>query len=169
MTINLISFSQGTGNKKGDKVLNIGLGVNSHYLSGIPFGASLDVPISDEISISGYFDYLSTSEKVSYPANELKYKVFYIGGRVSYNFNELLALNRNKFDIYLGAALGYRIFSGDDKTNAYYDGDNKYSSKPYLGAFTGGKYYFTEKFGCFAELGILESAESVRIGIAFKL
>src|SRR5882757_3728488 len=94
--------------KKGDKLLNIGIGLNSYYASGTPIGASFEVGVTDEISVGGLIDYVSSS----YYTTSLS--AFYIGGRGSYHFNKLLNLRSNEWDIYGGASLGYRSFSWSD-------------------------------------------------------
>ncbi len=40
---------KGLGYEKGDKLLNIGVGVNSYYGSGFPIGASFEIGIRDAI------------------------------------------------------------------------------------------------------------------------
>ena len=41
---------------KGDNLLNIGLGINSAYNGGIPFGISYEKGITEDISLGGNFD-----------------------------------------------------------------------------------------------------------------
>jgi hypothetical protein len=68
--------------------------------------------------------------------------------------------------LYGGAALGYRSFSWKDNFSNASLGDS-YGSGVYFGIFIGGRYYFTNNVGGFAELGAIGST-NVRIGLAFK-
>lgn len=147
---------------KGDKLLNIGIGVNSYYSGGIPFGASFEVGITDDISVGGNVDYLHTD--YGYAGSNLKFTAIYIGARGAYHFNNLLEINNEKVDLYGGATLGYRSFSWNDGD---YDFGNKYGSGVFLGAFIGGKYYFTNSLGAFVELGAIGSTNA-RLGLAIK-
>jgi hypothetical protein len=159
-----ISLAQNGAFRKGDKLLNLGIGVNSYYDGGIPVGASFEVGITDAVSVGGNIDYFSRS--YGYYSNDYKYSILYLGGRGSYHFNKLLRIRDPKVDLYAGAVLGYRIFSWRDN----YSGNglnNTYSSGLYLGGFAGAKYYFNKGFGVFAEVGAIGSTNA-RIGVAFK-
>jgi hypothetical protein len=155
-----VSYSQSASQSafnKGDNLLNVGIGVNSYYSGGIPIGASYEKGISDVISVGGNFDYLSTKYFT------VKFTALYFGVRGSYH----LKLNVDKFDVYGGPTIGYRSFSWSSK----YEGVNlggSYGNGLFVGIFIGGKYYFSEKIGVFAELGAIGSTNA-RLGVAFKL
>nr|WP_294897570.1 hypothetical protein [uncultured Pedobacter sp.] len=90
-------FAQQNGAfSKGDKSLNIGIGVNSFYDGGIPFGASFEQGITENISIGANVDYLST-DYLSF-----KFTAFYFGARASYHVNRLLKIENKKIDVYGG-------------------------------------------------------------------
>ncbi len=156
---------KGLGYEKGDKLLNIGVGVNSYYSSGFPIGASFEVGITDAISVGGNVDYLSS--KYNYGSGfNAKFTTIYFGARGSYHFNEILNVNNEKIDLYAGATLGYRSFSFKDN----FTGTNlsgSYGSGVFFGGYAGGKYYFSDNIGAFAELGATGST-NVRLGIGFK-
>ncbi len=143
---------------KNDKLLNIGIGINSYYSGGIPFGASYEQGITDNISVGANADYLS-NDYLSF-----KFTAIYIGVRASYHVNELLNIKSDKIDLYGGPTLGYRSFSWKDNDIDYGD---SYGSGIYLGAYAGGKYYFNNKLGVFAELGAIGSTNA-RVGLAVK-
>ena len=153
-----VSNAQKLGYSKGDKLLNIGLGLNSSYSGGLPIGISFEIGITDAISIGPNTDYFT------YNYSGYKFTALYFGVRGSYHFNELLKINDSKVDLYGGLNLGYRSFSWND--NFTYSADS-YGSGIYLGGFIGGKYYFAEKVGGFVELGAIGSTNA-RIGVAFK-
>ncbi len=147
--------------KNGDKLLNLGFGVNSYYSGGIPLSASFEVGVTDDISVGGGLDYLS----YNYPGYG-RFTAVYIGGRASYHFNRLLNLKNESIDIYAGASLGYRSFSWSESYVGPSLG-NTYGSGVYLGIYAGGKYYFTKSVAGFLELGALGSTNA-RLGVAFK-
>ena len=156
--VGLTTFAQQNGYKKGDQLVNLGIGVNSYYSGGIPFGASYENGITDEISVGGSFDYL-THDYLTF-----KFTAIYFGARGSYHFNDLLKINNSKVDLYGGATLGYRSFSWSA------DGQNlgdAYGSGVFLGAYAGGRYYFGSGIGAFAELGAIGSTNA-KLGVAFK-
>ncbi len=159
------TFAQKTGGfAKGDKLLNIGVGVNSYYNSGFPLGASFEVGVTDDISVGANVDYLGS--KYSGFGYEYKFTTIYFGARGSYHFNEILNIDNDKIDLYAGATVGFRSFTFKDK----YSGETltgTYGSGVYLGGYLGGKYYFTNNIGAFAEVGAIGST-NVRLGVGFK-
>lgn len=150
---------------KGDKLLNIGIGVNSYYNGGIPVGASFEVGVTDEISVGGSIDYLSHKYNAGF-GNDFKFTALYVGGRGSYHFNKLLNLANDKIDLYGGLALGYRSFTWSD-SNFNSGLGNSYGSGVYLGIFAAGRYYFSENVGAFLEVGAVGSTNA-KLGAAFK-
>lgn len=159
--ITTFSFAQNGAFNNGDKLLNIGIGVNSHYSGGIPVGASLEFGITDDISVGANVDYLS--HKYS---DGFKFTAVYFGARANYHFNEVLNINNDNVDVYGGLTLGYRSFSWKDSGFDDILGKS-YGSQMYFGAQIGGKYYFSDNVGGFIELGELGSTNA-RVGVAFK-
>ncbi|TCC90088.1 hypothetical protein EZ428_12425 [Pedobacter frigiditerrae] len=151
-------FAQNGAFSKQDRLLNIGIGVNSFYDGGIPIGASFEKGITNNISIGVNADYLSNDYQ------SFKFTAIYFGVRASYHANELLKINNNKIDLYGGPTLGYRNFSWKDTDQNLGD---SYGSGLFLGAYIGGKYFLSKKIGLFTELGSIGSTNA-RIGIAFK-
>lgn len=150
---------------KGDKLLNVGIGVNSYYNGGIPFGASFEVGVTDEISVGGSLDYLSHNYG-SYFGTDYRFTAVYLGARGSYHFNELLNLKNDRIDIYAGLTLGYRSFTWSD--SSYGTGlGNSYGSGAFLGIYAAGRYYFSEKVGAFLEVGAVGSTNA-KLGVTFK-
>ena len=156
-TTSLFAQQNGAFSKQ-DKLLNIGIGVNSFYDGGIPIGASFEKGISNSISVGVNADYLS-NDYLSF-----KFTAIYFGVRASYHVNELLKIKSEKIDLYGGPTLGYRSFSWKDTDQ---DLGDSYGSGVFLGAYIGGKYYFNKKIALFAELGSIGSTNA-RIGVAFK-
>ncbi|HEX7366328.1 MAG TPA: hypothetical protein VF273_04485 [Pelobium sp.] len=158
-----VGFAQNGAFSKNDKLLNIGIGVNSFYDNGVPFGASFETGINDNISVGGNFDYLSTDFGAS--GVNSKFTAIYLAARGSYHFNNLLKINSNQIDLYAGPSLGYRIFSWKDDFGGSLG--SKYGSGLFIGIHIGGKYYFTDKIGAFLELGDVGSTNA-RLGLALK-
>lgn len=159
-----LSFAQNGAFKNGDKLLNLGIGINSYYSGGIPFGASLEFGVTDAISVGGNVDYLSSNYKGEFG---FKFTALYFGARVNYHFNELLKIESDKVDVYGGLTLGYRSFSFKDRSDDGIGLGKSYGSGVYLGGLVGGKYYFTNNIGAFVELGAIGSTNA-RVGVAFK-
>ena len=136
--------------KKGDKLLNLGIGLNSYSYDGLtgntPLSASFEVGIDDNISIGVNFDY------VTYSNSRVSVNSVYLGPRFAYHFNELLNLNNDKIDLYGVASLGYR---------------SNFVNSFYYGISAGGKYYFSKSTAVFTELGAV-GATNFRVGLAFK-
>ncbi|MDI9878294.1 hypothetical protein [Flectobacillus longus] len=156
----ITSNAQAQAFQNGDKLLNLGLGLNSYYSGGVPFGASFEVGIDDDLSVGANVDYLSNSNY------GYRFTALYFGGRGSYHFNRVLNIKDEKFDLYAGADLGYRSFSWADSYSGL--SIDSYGSGIYLGVHLGAKYYFSDKVGAFAELGAVGSTNA-RIGVGFKL
>jgi hypothetical protein len=135
---------------KGDKLWNLGVGLNSAYNGGLPLHTSLEFGINDVISLGGNIDFLSHR----YTAGSIKYgfTAFYTGFRVSYHFNKLFKLNIDELDIYGGGSIGYRTFAWRDD-NSLTNTGNAYGSGIYAGAHVGARWYFKPAFGVFLEVG----------------
>ena len=56
LSVTVLAQAQNGGFKNGDKLLNLGIGVNSYYDKGSPFGASFEAGITDAISVGGNVD-----------------------------------------------------------------------------------------------------------------
>lgn len=149
--------------KKGDNLLNVGFGLNSYYSGGIPLSVAYEYGVSSVVSVGGGLDYLSYHYGT--PNNNYSFTALYLGGRVSYHFNQVFNINDRQWDIYGGGSLGYRSFTwGDNLVTGYGD---SYSSGLYLGIHGGARYYFSQKAGAFLEVGALGSS-NIRIGVTFR-
>lgn len=161
----LLSNSSFAQFNKGDKLLNLGIGVNSYYSGGIPLSTSFEVGITDEISVGVGLDYLS--HRYNALGTKYGFSAIYFGGRGSYHFSKLLNVKSEELDIYGGASLGFRRFAWKDNNNFASLG-NSYGSGLFLGIHVGARYYFTPKVGGFFEVGAGGSSNA-RLGLAFRL
>ena len=147
--------------KKGDNLLNIGVGLGSYSLGGLPIGASFEHGITEDISIGGFFDYASW--KNGYLSYNYSWRAMYFGARGSYHFNELLKIDNDKADLYAGVGLGYYVVSSSDN---FASGYSAYGNRVFYHVHLGGRYYFANNIAGFGELGYGVSA--LKVGLTFK-
>ncbi len=147
--------------KNGDKLLNATIGLNSYYSRGLPLGASLEVGITDNISVGGAFDFTSWK----YPGTDYGYTFLYFGARGSYHVGELLKIDSDKFDPYGGLGIGYYTAKYNGGSSVY---SGSYGSNIYFFGYVGARYYFAEKLGAVVELGG-GGVSNIKAGITFKL
>ncbi|NGM64469.1 hypothetical protein [Sphingobacterium sp. SGR-19] len=145
--------------QKGDKMLNVGVGIAGGF--GIPVGLSYEQAVSDRISVGAYAAFSTEKESFGDYGN-WKYTHILAAARGSYH----LKVNSTKFDPYGGIMLGYNIAS------VKWDGDDDAPFSTSAGGFLwaghiGSRYWFSEKFGAFAEIGY--GAAVLNIGVTFKL
>lgn len=163
-----VRYSSATGFSRGDKLLNVGVGLSSYYY-GNPIGLSFESGINEDISVGGQFDYNSGNYDGYYSSSyRWGYSAYYLGVRGSYHVNRLLRINSKNIDLYAGIGLGYQRFRWDDDSYGYgYGYSYNYRSGLFFNYFIGGKYYFTDKIGGFLELGYT-GLSSARVGLAVK-
>jgi len=166
-------FAQNTFSK-GDKVLNLGLGIGSTLYSGSyytnkipPVSGSFEVGIKDELfdeksslGIGGYVGY--TGAKWNYSGWGWKYSSIVVGPRASLHYQLI-----KKMDTYTGVMLGYNIVSSKTFGSGYWDDYTASGSGLTYSWFVGGRYYFSEKFAGMLELGY--GVAYLNIGVALKL
>jgi len=155
----LSSFGQAY--EQGDKLLNIGVGLGSQFMaSGAkgtpPVGLSLEFGVSDKISVGAYGGY--DGAKVETGMGDWKYNYIIVGGRGSYHFD----FGVENLDPYAGVMLGYNIASVNTDTNL-----PTASAGGFIwGAHAGARYFFSPKFGAFAEVGY--GIAWLNVGVALK-
>jgi hypothetical protein len=147
---------------KGSKFVNVGIGVGGYSsVSGIALGASADFGVAPNITVGGQvayrsfnYGYFGVSDKINY---------LYFAARASYHFNEILNLSTNKADLYAGLGLGYESVS---YPNSFGNGFNTFGSGVYVPIHLGGRYFFSESVGAFAEVGT--GIAPLMLGVTFK-
>lgn len=163
--------------RKNDLVFNAGIGFGSNLYSGTgykttvpPVSVSGEVGVVDNlingnngsIGVGGYLGY--TAAKYTYPTFNYgwKYNSVIIGARGTFHYQ----FARN-LDTYAGAMLGYNIVSakttGDWGTVTGTASGSEFSFTLFVGA----RYYFTEGFGVFGELGY--GVATFNVGVAFRM
>lgn len=145
--------------EKGDKLLNIGIGNSYGYGGGVPLGVSLEVGITDDISVGGIVDYISNKDGFG------KFTSSFIGGRGSYHLNKILNFNEEKIDLYAGLGLGFYSFKY--KNDGVPGGFGSNTSGLDFNGFAGARYYFKPSLGGFLEVGQV-GLSRVKLGLALK-
>ncbi len=163
--------------RKGDKIVNVGLGLGTYGVLGNtsipPVAVSFEYGYKNNLfneksslSFGGYAGYYSSKLSHTSPAGEYgwKYTNILIGGRATVHYD---FLENKKIDTYGGLMLGYNVAS-----SSYYGiegfeaGKSSYGGLIYS-SFLGARYYFTPKIAGFLELGYGVSA--IELGVSFKL
>lgn len=159
---------------KGEKALNLGLGIGSTLYSGSyykgqipPISASLEFGVVDKvldkgvIGVGPYVGY--SSYKYEYSGWGWKYSNLILGARGNFHYPLL-----KKLDTYTGLLLGYNVASSKEFGNTIPGYDYSYSAGGVAWSwFVGGRYYFSEKFAGMLELGY--GIAYLNIGVAIKL
>lgn len=162
------SFAQ-NDYQKGSVIINPGVGFgywdfyNSSGGFAIGFNVNAEFSITEEIAVGPYFGF--TTKSYSYGGFTGDYNATFIdfGARGSYHFAKLLKVNNDKFDPYAGAFIGYS--SGSDNADAlYYSG---VSSGVRGGVYAGARWYFSDKFAAFGELGV--GLYPIFLGVSFRI
>jgi hypothetical protein len=156
---------------KGDKVLNLGIGFGGRYSgSGMttsvpPISASFEVGVKDgvvekgSIGIGGMLAY--SAHKWEYAGWGWKYSSIVIGARGTFHYPLV-----NKLDTYTGLLIGYDISTASEYgISTGYPYDNSYGGFTYAW-FVGARYYFSDSFAAFGELGV--GVTIFNIGAALK-
>lgn len=128
-----------------------GIGLNLSYERGIWETADIGI-----VSLGGYLGYKSYKSDPFFGGETFNYSYTIIGVRGAFHYT---GLNVDNLDVYGGAMLSFNIASFDG------DGD-LLDSRPSGTVFVGGRWYFTENFGAFAEAGY--GVAFLSLGVAFR-
>jgi hypothetical protein len=156
---------------KGNKVVNLGLGIGSNLYRETyntivpPVSASLEVGVANhilekgEIGVGGYL--AASKYKYEFSNKGWKTSELIIGARGNFHYPLII-----KLDTYTGLMLGYRILSTE-----YFGG---FGNENYTGSsngliwawFLGARYYFSERLAAMLELGY--GVAYLNLGVALK-
>jgi hypothetical protein len=174
IALSCVSFSANAQDVfgKNDKVVSLGVGLGSYYGSGykttfIPVSGSFEYGIVDglingkaAIGVGGYLGYTANKWEYANSVYGWEYSHFLIGARGLFHYQFV-----NNLDTYAGLFLGYDITSsksyGNHGGTGSADGSN-FVFSPYIGA----RYYFTDNFAAFAELGY--GISILELGVSLK-
>jgi len=156
--------------QKGTTTANLGIGLGT-ALGGLgkarpAISASVDHGMWDiggpgVVSLGGYVG--NTGYKYTDAGYTAKWNYIVVGARGAYHYNGFK--NVPNLDVYGGLMLGYNIVSysstGSDAGYA-----NSYGSGLGLSAFLGGRWFFSDNIGAYAELGY--GVSHLNVGVTFK-
>ncbi|HEX2617475.1 MAG TPA: hypothetical protein VHL57_08025 [Flavobacteriales bacterium] len=171
--------------EKGDNVLGVGLGVGGGYDVGWKgngvtqspaFVFHFDHGMGDmgpgTWGLGGYVGFKTVKyddRYLNYWNYDYRYTFLVIGGRFTWHWNEWHGVD--KLDTYAGAMLAYKSVTFKDHTDyGPYGNLNTYrysGSGVDLGVFVGARYWFSDKFGAFGELGY--GITWIQLGLSIKL
>lgn len=155
-----------------DQVLNVGIGIGSVYAFGSyytttvpPLSISFEKAVVDDIleegvigvgAYAGFTSYRWTYFTADYG---YKYSNIILGARGNFHYPLV-----DKLDTYVGVLLGYNI--SISSTWGPWGGDTSPDSGGIAFAgYLGGRYYFSDQFSAFAELGYGISYLTLGVGI----
>lgn len=152
-TLTFFSLTMGHAQEfeAGSNVINAGIGLGGYYgdyststespVLSLSYERGIwEMPGPGILSLGGYYGRKSFKYESVYGDYSWSYNV--LGVRALYHYT---GLDVEHLDVYGGAMVSVRFGSGDD----YYDLD----SLPQGSAIVGGRWYFTESFAGFVELG----------------
>lgn len=155
--------------QKGTNILNAGIGFGTN-LGGLgnarpAISASFEhgqweIGGPGVISLGGYIGNTGYSYESSGYKQKWNYTI--VGARSAYHYNGFK--NAPNLDVYGGLMLSYNIMSYKADN---YDGPNSYGSGLGFSAYLGGRWFFSDKLGVYAELG--HGISTLNAGIALKL
>ena len=113
------------------------------------------------VSLGGYAG--TTGYKYSDSSYNAKWNYIIVGVRGAYHYNGFE--NLPDLDLYAGAMVGYNIVKYTSDLDEDYFGKN-YGSGIGVSGFAGARWFFTDMFGVYAELGYGVSV--LNAGVTFK-
>lgn len=156
--------------QKGTTAANLGIGLGT-ALGGLgkarpALSASFDKGMWDiggpgVISLGGYIG--NTGYKYSSLGYNAKWNYTIVGVRGAYHYNGFT--NVPALDVYGGAMLGYNIVNFSSDQEEGYFGKSYGSGLEFTG-FIGGRWFFADRVGAYAELGYGVSV--LNIGVTYK-
>lgn len=179
-----VVFAAGAANaqevfRKGDLVFNLGVGIGNTLYSGSgfkmtvpPLSLSGDYAVVDNlingnngsITVGGYLAY--TANKQEFLTGTQKYGFRYsdliIGVRGAFHYQFVRNL-----DTYAGLMIGYDIASAKQYGTWIGTPVNASASAVSFGGYIGARYFFSPKFGVFAELGY--GIAYLTLGVTYKI
>jgi len=153
--------------EKNQSILNLGLGVNSFYVSSSGFNTTLppiegsfEYMTSDVISVGGFIGAYQSEFDYGF-GSTTKFNYLSIGGLSNYHF-----VNDEKFNAYAGIRLGYLGFNANYEDDFFSSLDFK-ASGVLFGIQLGARYFFSQTIAANAEIGY--GIALLNIGVSFKL
>jgi hypothetical protein len=164
--------------EKGANAINLGIGFGNTYyhgndyygffpsISGSYEHGIVRIPMGSEmtgvISIGGYLGWTASNYEQDWDDYYYRYSTVIVAVRSNYHF-----IFHDRFDPYAGVWIGGRINGGHWKGNGNHPDDwEPAKPSPAGGVYIGARWFFTENFAIYSELGYLISV--FNIGVTFK-
>lgn len=157
----------------GSNVIGVGIGVGGGYGSGFTYGSQTPaINLQFErgmwsiggpgvVSLGAYVAFKTYKYDYGFSNYNSKWNYTIVGVRSAYHYN---GISSDKIDIYGGLMLGMRIVTYTDNEPSF---NFDYSaSDVILTGYIGGRYYFSDNFGGFLELG--NGLSALNIGVVYK-
>lgn len=165
----VVALAQAQPFQKGSSVINAGVGFGTN-LGGLG-NSRPAINLSYEhgkwetggpgvISLGGYLGNTGYSYKSGGFSQKWNYNV--VGVRSAYHYNGFE--NADNLDVYGGLMLAYNIVSYKAEG---YEGANSYGSGLGFSAYVGGRWFLSDNFGLYAELGY--GVSTINAGVTFRL
>ena len=155
--------------QKGSSMVNAGIGFgtnlggmgNSRPAISVSYEyGKWDVGGPGVISLGAYIGNTGYSYESGGFTQKWNYNV--VGARSAYHYNGFE--NATNLDVYGGLMLAYNIVNYKAEG---YEGSNNYGSGLGFSAYVGGRWFLSENFGLYAELGY--GVSTISAGLTFKL
>jgi len=162
----------------GDKVISLGIGIgntlysgSSYYSMGVPpISLSYEQAVKEDvlekgvIGIIGSIGYTSYKYRTTWSTGEYgwNYSNFYFGAGGSFHYPLL-----DKLDTYAALMLGYNIATVKDYGTIPGSDISSSAGGFRFAGFVGARYYFTEQFAAFAQVGY--GIAYLTFGVSIKL
>lgn len=175
--ISMAGFAQNF--EKGSSAINLGIGFGntsyfgSYYSGFLPsFSGSyeygiVEVPMGSQltgvVSVGGYLGFSMSKYSYSYWGSDDYYLTtdIVVGVRGNYHF-----IFHDKFDPYAGIILGANLQNSKWRGDGADPDVDFTDTTPFGGAYVGARYFFSDNFAVYAELGYLISV--LNAGVTFK-
>ncbi len=158
-----VSLSAQSPYEQGGGMINAGIGIGSTLTGSMtlpPVNGSYEMGVTENISAGGYLGFAMSEE--SYLGYTWDYTHIIVGARGSYHF-----FNESSLNAYAGFMVGYNIVSVSSPDEFSGDSFSTAASGITYSAHVGGRYFFTEALGAYAELGY--GVSYLNLGLALKI
>ena len=167
MTVLLFAFQMSFAQvEEGDSMISVGVGISPTFYSGGGFESSLppieavyEYGISEKITVGGFAGYAGAE----FRSAGFGYDYTYILAGALGNYH---LVNSEKFNVYIGAKLGYANVSAKEVGNNGL-GLSAEASGIIYGGQLGARYWISDSIGINAEAGY--GVAAFKAGVTFKL
>ncbi|MDP4207733.1 MAG: hypothetical protein Q8928_02855 [Bacteroidota bacterium] len=154
----------------GDLVLNAGLGLGYAWSNGSSGSPALSVSLEKGIQNIDNLGILSIGGIAAYKSNSVSgfgynysWSDFYLGARAALHFR---IVEVDKLDTYAGISLGLRFYSTPVWNINNTQWDKGTGTSVFAGIYGGARYYFSNNWAAFSEIGY--DISWLKLGVSYK-